>query len=66
MNNEHYFDIFRMYEKIVNCLNNHSKYFTKGKRKQNIRPGWNEYVYELHTEAKEAVHSWVLAGKNKA
>lgn len=53
MNNEHYSDIFTMYEQIVNCLNSNSKYFIKGKRKQNIRPGWNEYVYELYTEAKE-------------
>ena len=53
MNNEHYSDIFTMYEQIVNCLYSNSKYFIKGKRKQNIRSGWNEYVYELHTEAKE-------------
>ena len=62
-NAEHYSDIFRLYEKIVNCLNNDSNYFIKEKRKQSVRPGWNEYVHELHTEAKEALDSWVLAGK---
>lgn len=25
--------------------------------------GWNEYVRELHTEAKEAFSSWVTSGK---
>lgn len=26
-------------------------------------PGWNEYVRELHAEAKEAFSSWVTSGK---
>ena len=50
-------------KKNLNCLDKDSNYFIKEKRKQIIRPEWNEYVYELHTGAKEAVHSWVLAGK---
>ena len=48
---------------LCNCLNNDCKYLIKGKRKQTIRPGWNEYVHELHTGAKEALQCWVLAGK---
>ena len=53
-----------MYDQIVNCLNNGSKSFCQKRAKQHkFRPGWNEYVSELHVEAKEAFKNWVLSGK---
>lgn len=53
-----------MYETIVKCRVTHdSKLFCQKRIKHNIRPGWNEYVHELYTEAKEAFNSWVTSRK---
>lgn len=30
-----------------------------------FRPGWNEYVDELHQQAREAFKNWVIAGKSR-
>lgn len=63
-NQNHNNNLCVMYDNIVNCLNNISKSFCKKKAKQhNLRPGWNEYVSELHREAREAFKNWVLSGK---
>ena len=48
----------------MNCLIRSGKLFCNNSCKQhNVRPGWNEYVSELHAEAKEAFKTWVLSGK---
>ena len=60
---KHNKELCTMYDTIVNCLVNDSKCFRQKKVKHNIRPGWNEYVRELHAEAKEAFSNWVTSGK---
>ena len=53
-----------MYDTIVECLINAGKGLCNQRAKQhNVRPGWNDYVSELHDEAKEAFKAWVLSGK---
>ena len=63
-NQNHSKDLCIICEKIVNCLIRSGKLFCNNSCKQhNVRPGWNEYVSELHAEAKEAFKTWVLSGK---
>ena len=57
-------ELCAMYDEIVKCLHDGSEPLKRKKEKQyKVRPGWNDYVHEFHTEAKEAFKSWVLAGK---
>ncbi len=38
--------------------------FNKEELKSDLfRAGWNEYVFELHLEARDAFKNWVLTGK---
>ena len=54
-NNQSPIGDLRMYYDIVNCLHNSSSAFCQKRvRQYNLRPELNEYVSELHSEAKEA------------
>ena len=53
-----------MYDFIVSCLNKASKPFWQRRAKwHHFRSGWNEYVDELHQQAREAFKNWVISGK---
>ena len=63
-NASHNNDLCAMYDKIVNCLVVGSEPLRRKVVKQHIvRPGWNDYVHEVHMEAKDDFRRWVLAGK---
>ena len=64
-NPDHQNNLVNLYENIVKCLIIDGKHFIQDKKKRKLRPGWNEYVAELHSEAKEALRNWVAAGKVK-
>ena len=66
VNNAHATELCNVYDSIVECLciASESLYQCKN-RVQNIRPGWNEHVAELHSAAREAHLIWVEAGKNR-
>ncbi len=53
-----------MLDDTLSALYEGSKPLCKQKSRRSVtRPGWNEYVYELHAEAREATKSWAMAGK---
>ena len=55
-----------LYDRIVQGLNEASKPLTQRRaKKYSLRPGWNEYVDELHQQAREAFKNWVIAGKSR-
>lgn len=55
-----------MYDRIVNRLVDGSEPLRSKVGKQHIvRPGWNEYVHDVHIEARDAIRISVLAGKPK-
>lgn len=63
-NPKHIHDLYLMYDEIVKCLNNASRpYYKKVAKNDYLRAGWNDYVSELHSEAREAFQNWVLTGK---
>ena len=56
-----------MYEHIVECLLTASKPLYKHRVNGGLaRPGWNEYVSELHSEASRAFKTWAASGKIKS
>jgi len=53
-----------MYDAIVDCLDTASRpFYRKRVKNDHFRAGWNEYVSELHLQAREAFKNWVLTGK---
>ena len=67
-NSNHRESLCAMYDNIVNCLTNSGKVLCnrqdrKQNNRQNTKPGWNEHVAELHTEAKHAFKAWVAVGR---
>ncbi len=55
-NPKHIHDLYLMYDEIVKCLNNASRpYYKKVAKNDYLRAGWNDYVSELHLEAREAL-----------
>lgn len=48
----------------MSCLINSGKSLCNNKcKQQNVRPGWNDHVADLHVEAKNAFKAWVIAGR---
>ena len=62
-NESHIDDLNNFHNAIVNALNLSSSSMFKHEKKLKSRPGWNEYVEEYHTAARDAFKLWVQAGK---
>jgi hypothetical protein len=53
-----------MYNDILKALIEASgSLFTQTRKTRNIKPGWNNFVANHHTEANMAYKAWVLAGR---
>ena len=64
-NVSHNNDLCAIYDQIVNCLVDGSEPLRRKVVKQHIvRPGWNDYVHEVHME--DASRRWVLANLGMA
>ena len=67
-NRNHSVSLNVMYDNIVKCLTKSGKILCnerdrKHNDRQNAKPGWNEHVAKLHSEAKHAFKAWVAVGR---
>ena len=67
-NESHKCAIDTMYESVTSALENASKQFLSDKSKCKFTPvpGWNDYVKESHSDAREAFLLWQANGKPRA
>ena len=65
-NPQHSTELCFMYDSIVESLLISSRPFYKHKSNvYHAKPGWNDYVKELHAEARRAFKAWVESGRHK-
>ena len=64
-NKVHHLAIDRMYSHIISGLKEASEKFVQNKKVVKCRtvPGWNDYVRESHSEARDAFVMWQQCGK---
>ena len=60
---QHVADLCNMYDNITSALIASSEPFCRPKKVFKIKPGWNEYVAEHHSAAREAFKCWSEAGR---
>ena len=64
--NEHRLSIDKMYMNIINPLSDSSRNllpYMQTRKKYHTVPGWNEYVKEAHSEARDAFLLWQCNSK---
>ena len=65
-NSIHKYELWIMYNLIVNGLNQSSNVFSKKRCNHKLRPGWNEHIDEVHQQARETFKVWINAGKPRS
>ena len=64
-NPQHGIELCSMYDNIVKALLASSRPLYKTHRLYKVKPGWNDYVEEIHAEARKAFKAWVESGRHK-
>ena len=58
-NPEHRVEIDRYYGDVIKCLSKASEFLLRGKKSSSYtKPGWNDYIKELHVSAREIFLQW--------
>ena len=63
-NPQHRAELCSLYDNIVDCLLMSSQHLYKTKTFK-VNRGWNEYVEEIHAEARRAFKVWAESGRPK-